>query len=146
MRQPFLTIIFLTLLIISVGCSASQQTNDNSKEESNVYVFDDVSSVDSLKENIDKTGIKEEIVVFSTKNENGYLVQVGAFTSKSRAETFCNEAKSKTKFPLSVTYSDDVKLFVVQLPPFSTKSEAKNVRDELWKINIFKDAFIVPNH
>jgi hypothetical protein len=40
-------------------------------------------------------------------------------------------------------YSDSVKLWVVQLPPFSNREDAETVRNNLWQMKEFKDAFIV---
>lgn len=140
MKIKLLVILAIFVLIFS-ACSSSEETTKENQDEAQpeVYVFDDVTSDE------DTTQAKEEtpIVIEPESNVTQYFVQVGAFTTKERAEQFQKENSSKTTYPMNISYSDDVKLFVVQLPPFATKTEAEKVRNELWLIQTFKDAFIV---
>lgn len=135
--------ILSILSLLLFACSSSEQTtNESNQSESQpeVYVFDDVvEPADSINEI--KETIPAEPVVESTATR--YYVQVGAFTTKERAEQFFNENSSKISYPMNISYSDEVKLFVVQLPAFSTREEAEKIRNELWQISTFKDAFIV---
>ena len=72
-----------------------------------------------------------------------HIVQLGAFTTKTRADERAAFAMKKLSKEIIVSYSDEFKLYVVQLRPFATKDEADQVRNELWKSKDFKDAFIV---
>ena len=68
---------------------------------------------------------------------------MGAFSTKDKAEKFVSENKSKLTYGTVISYSESVKLFVVQIPGFTTKEEAEKVRNKLWETAVFKDAFIV---
>ena len=69
--------------------------------------------------------------------------KVGACTTQGRADQFVKENSSKTNYQLQISYSEDVKLFVVRLPAFSSKIDAEKVRNEFWQSGLFNDAFIV---
>ena len=138
-----LIIILSFTFILFTACSSSEETTTETTQaetQPEVYVFDDVTEpADSVNEV--KETIPPEPVVESPAAK--YIVQVGAFTTKERAEQFYNENSSKISYPMNISYSDEVKLFVVQLPAFSTREEAEKVRNELWQTSTFKDAFIV---
>jgi hypothetical protein len=71
-------------------------------------------------------------------------VQIGAFTTKEKAESFAEMSKTKIKNEIDITYSDPVKLYVVQITPFyKSKKEAELVRDEIKLNSEFNDAWIV---
>jgi cell division septation protein DedD len=128
------SLIFFSVLFLYACSTTEQSSKDSSVKET--YIFDDTSY--ETKENV-----KEEKVVESPKVEKSiFFVQLAAFTSEDRADIFIAENKSKLNYPLVKKYSEKVKLFVVQLPPFSTREEAESVRNSLWKIDAFKDAFI----
>jgi len=138
-----LIIILSFTFILFTACSSSEETTTETTQaetQPEVYVFDDVTepadSIDEVKETI----LPEPVVEPPAAK---YFVQVGAFTTKERAEQFYNENSSKISYPMNISYSDEVKLFVVQLPAFSTREEAEKIRNELWQISTFKDAFIV---
>lgn len=77
-------------------------------------------------------------------NVEYYLVQIGAFTTKDKAEKFASDNKSKIKKEIQISYNEQVNLFVVQLSPlFTEKKEAEKLRNELWKDPAFKDAWIL---
>jgi len=121
-----------------IGCSSSnEQTKDDSEIQKEEYVFD-ASAVDSTV---------HPVVVQTAipKNEaiNKFVVQIGAFTTKEHADERAAFAKKKLSKEIIVSYSEEFKLYVVQLLPFATKAEAVSVRNELWKTKDFKDAFIV---
>jgi len=155
---------FVFLLLISVACSSTKettkQTSDSSSEE--VYVFDDVSDVP----NVDTTLSHEAIEVAveqkaeasqpvspaqpqpvvtptSTTIENGYTVQIGAFSTRDKAETFVKSIKNSISYLLTIKFVEKTGLHAVQLSPFKTRKEAENARNELWKNPKFSDAFIV---
>jgi len=136
------------LLIYLVGCSAMQESEkDNSNEKQNVYVFDDISTSDTTS--TEAKDVTEASISKKDTSETSFqffIVQVGAFSTLEKAETFVEATKGKTDYELNIHYSDEKKLHVVQLPPFRTKEKAEEVRDKLWKISDFNGAFIVvPN-
>jgi cell division protein FtsN len=119
-------------MLFFFGCSSSQETTTNEEEE--IYVFDEVPD----------ESISEEYVppVQATKTTK-YVVQIGAFTTEEKAETFATESRKILDYQLDIEFSPDVELFVVQLPPFNTRAEAEKVRNTLWKNKKFTDAFIL---
>jgi len=142
MKKKNLILLSLVLIIMISACSSSEETTGSNQEESQpeVYVFDDVTEAEDTTQ-VATEAIPVEQVTDS--NEIKYYVQVGAFTTNERAQQFQKENSSKISYPMNISYSDDVKLFVVQLPPFPNRAEAERVRNELWQISVFKDAFIV---
>ena len=141
------SLLFIILLFL-VGCSTVKEgEKDNSTETQSVYVFDDVSS-DSAQTSVSKSN---EATPEPEDNANStiqfFIVQLGAFSTLEKAETFVNNTKDKTDYELNIHYSDEVKFHVVQLAPFRTKEKADKVRDELRQIPEFNGAFtVVPNN
>lgn len=132
MKLYFYSISILFLIFSFFGCTGSQQSTDEDK----VYVFDEIPKENTIE--APKTG------EYPNLSETYYVVQIGAFTTKDRADQFAEMSKTKIKNDISITYSDAVKLYVVQITPFyKSKKEAELVRDEI-KINPeFSDAWIV---
>ncbi|HKI78687.1 MAG TPA: SPOR domain-containing protein [Ignavibacteriaceae bacterium] len=135
--------IFLLLAITIISCSAS---NDSSNEDmqatkaDSVYVFDEVPVTNAPKDTL----VQQPKVTPPKIEITYYVVQIGAFTTKEKAENFMEVAKNLLKHDIEISYSENVKLFVVQLtPPYTTKEEAESVRNELWKMDKFNDAWIV---
>ena len=149
MFKSAFTLIFLLLVIIFISCSTTQQTttNGNDSDSTEVYVFDDV-----VEDTVSNQPEISEPIVFEKSNPDTaiekqvelFIVQIGAYTTRERAQTFVNKHKSKVDYEMNIHFSDKVNLYVVQLPPFRTRIEAETVRNDLWKIEEFKDAFIVP--
>ena len=135
-------------MIGSSGCSTTQQTTDDeSKKQPDIYVFDDVDKVDSLKTTADTTVIEptelaQRAVVLPEKTLK-FIVQVGAFSTKERAESFVSENQSKLDLKMAISFNESTQLQVVQLPPFSTRESAEEYRNKIWKIPVFRDAFII---
>ncbi|NWF49166.1 MAG: SPOR domain-containing protein [Ignavibacteriaceae bacterium] len=126
---------FSVILLLIQGCTPTSETVKEQKSEE-VYVFDEVPSDSLIK--------PDENVQYPTLDVNYYVVQIGAFTTKERAEKFREEAKKKLSNEVSVVYSDQVKLYVVQLSPFYTnKMEAEKLRDQLRLIPDYSDAWIL---
>jgi len=150
-----LNALSLLLIIGFFGCSTSEETTKQTeKKEPDVYIFDDVQkdevnildtakavpSVQEVKvEPVETDSVKIEQPI-STKK---FIIQLGAFTTKERAETFINENKSKTELTMSIIYREQIKLYAVQLPQLTTKEEAERTRNNLWQTPSFKDAFII---
>jgi cell division septation protein DedD len=127
-----------SLLIISAyffisGCSTSQQGSDDEKQ---VYIFDEVPEEKTIE--APKTG------EYPTLKEAYYVVQTGAYTTEEKAEAFAELSRSKTNYKFSVIYGETTKLYLVQVIPFfKSRSEAEEVRNNLWKLQEFVDAWIV---
>lgn len=148
------TAAILLLGFIIYACASTEQTQkstESTTKPAKVYVFDNVTTqldTASTKKDssmaADTSSVSGQNLnkVLLTKNVK-YFVQVGAFTTKARAERFVKLSEDKITFPMNVTYNEKVKLFVVRLPFFRTRDEAEKVRDALWKMKEFKDAFIV---
>ncbi len=153
-------ILFIVFLVVS--CSTSEKsTNKTSSTNEKTYVFDEIKTVPdtaSVKEskitNIPDTSKvqnekqevaeKEKSITEETNEQPLYFVQIGAFKTQEAAEQFVKEAKELLKDQeLTITFSDDKELFVVQLPPFKDRKQAEKVRNRLWRYDKFKDAFIV---
>ncbi|HMN47689.1 MAG TPA: SPOR domain-containing protein [Ignavibacteriaceae bacterium] len=130
MKVIFLSVILL--LSFFIGCTTSQQ----SSEEDKIYVFDEIPKENTI--DAPKTG------EYPNLNQTYYVVQIGAFTTKERADEFAELSKKKIKNEINITYSDAVKLYVVQITPFyKSKKEAELVRDEIRQNPDFSDAWIV---
>lgn len=144
-----LFISFLTLILF-FACSGSQETTKTEEEqkpkENEIYIFDDVPTEKDTIVSNDMT--ETEVDSFENQSnysnyEYSYYVQVGAYSTKARANSFVEENSSKTTYQLSISFSTDVNLWVIQLPPFKTREEAEKVRNEFWENNTFPDAFIL---
>lgn len=136
-------LLFVSLFYI-VGCSATKETEeDTSTETQSVYVFDDITTNDSTAaEEVpanEATNEKEQTSTFEL-----YIVQLGAFSTLEKAESFVNSTKDNTDYELNIHFSNKVNLHVVQLTPFRSREKADEVRDELRNIPEFEGAFIVP--
>jgi cell division septation protein DedD len=130
--------------------------NEKGTGEPEYYLFDDVDLTDSLENNLSN---KSELIIDSVKQKKDksveqqidkaekklekFIIQLGAFSSKERADNFVNDNKDKISFPMSIIYKQQSNLYVVQTPPFKERTEAESVRNALWKLISFKDAFII---
>jgi len=143
-------LFFITFSAFLIGC-ASTEESVKKESEPEIYIFDDVENVDTtqvkLLPDVSKKSdsiqtIKEKEII-EQKPTITYAIQLGAFTSKERAEAYVNENQTKLHFMMLVSFNDAIGLFVVKLPPLQTKEEAEKLRNQLWQIPTFKDAFIV---
>lgn len=133
MKLTFKIFLLLNLVIIFIGCSALQPKTD---DENQVYIFDEVPKEKTIE--VPKT---EE---FPKLNSSYYIVQIGAYTSEEKANEFAEISRTKTNYKCSVVYSENLQLHLVQIIPFfKSRSEAEEVRNNLWKLNEFVDAWIV---
>ncbi len=143
MLKPTKYILFFILTAFLFSCSSSKKVGEESSNggAEEVYVFDDIGVYDDHNSVKDTSAFVSHDVSSETGGE--YIVQVGAFTSQARAERFVAVNQNKIDFPMQISFSDEVKLFVVQLPPFPSRKDAEKVRDNLWTIDTFRDAFII---
>ncbi len=161
----FMKLLIITYLgfLIFFGCSsATHQTSENEQKEEDVYVFDDITNIDtvSLEKDLeqDSSVVKvEQINDFKLTNESDsvvtedsvvfvakkYFIQLGAFSTLENANNFVNDIQSQFNFPLEIFFNNRVNLFTVRTIAFDDRKEAEILRDNLKKTKIFSDAFIV---
>ena len=131
-RLNIAAVIFVLYL---VGCSSSQQTGTNDTGKDSVYVFDSVP--DNFIEEIPALEYPDMGMTY-------YVVQIGAFTTNERAKRFADESKPLLPFDVKISYSRQNNLYVVQLSDYYTsRTEAESVRNDLWKREKFRDAWIL---
>ena len=130
-------IFFFILLIFSlffIYCSSSEEIGKEKEKEDEIYIFDEVPPEDSYK--FEKPGINAKL---------HYVIQIGAFSTRERAELFAEKSRINLNRGMVIRYNDDVNLFIVRLEKiFSSKVEAERVRANLWQIEEYKKAWIKP--
>ncbi|MEW6194729.1 MAG: SPOR domain-containing protein [Bacteroidota bacterium] len=160
--KNILTLNLFLCLIILFGCSATEETQKEEGQKE-IYVFDDVEELDTLKnqpaieavdsartivqtkqDTLTESKVKPDSIAESKNPE--YIIQVGAFSTKERAEQFIKENQIKTEFQLKLSFSEQVHLHVIQLAPFITREDAEAARDRLLGIPAFKGAFIITKY
>ena len=129
------SLLFVTFFAILLGaCSSSKDSTDkNNNDEEGVYVFDEVPASDSFQ-------------IDNAENDLYYnfFVQIGAFTTKISAEDFAEEGMQTLNKEFEVKYSSISNLYTVRLKDFfNSRTEAEKIRNELWQVDKFKDAWIV---
>lgn len=128
-------LMIFIMLVYLTGCSTSQQTQSTDTGKDSVYVFDSVP---------DTTAEKVPALEYPDMGMTYYVVQIGAFTTQERAQRFAEESKQSLPFNVKISFSQQNNLYVVQLADYYTsRSEAESVRNELWKDEKFKDAWIL---
>ncbi|MHC1736854.1 MAG: SPOR domain-containing protein [Ignavibacteriaceae bacterium] len=134
--RPYFFLLISSL--IYYGCSSTQETvkEENSKSDE-IYVFDEVPT-DTVKLDQEPT-ITNPVPPTITK----YYIQIGAFTTREKANEFASASRKSLKKEVFVKFSPDVELFVLHLAAFNTREDAEKMRNELWKKKEFKDAFIL---
>lgn len=147
-------VLFVPLMFLLACISAEQTTDDAVKKTPDVYVFDDIKKIDEPKPDSAKTEVAnaeiknvkakvDTVATTFTAFEKRFTVQLGAFTTKERADLFIKENQSKTSLPLLIQFNAKTKLFAVQVPPYKTKDEADIIRDNLRKFSVFSGSFTV---
>lgn len=128
-----LSIVYLCSILIFVNCSALKQNDENEKQ---VYIFDEVPEEKTIE--APKTG------EYPNTNSAYYVVQIGAYTTEEKANAFAEIGRTKTNYKCSVVYSENLKLYLVQIIPFfKSREEADKVRDNLKQLLEFSDAWII---
>ena len=127
-------IFSLVVILLLSSCSSKDVTKTDTPQKDSTYVFDQVP-VDTVKHQeppqVEQTGTR-------------YTVQMGAFSTKEKADAFTAAAKKKLNLDMTIKFSSEVNLFVVQVtPPYSTKIEAEKERDNIKQFQEYKDAWIV---
>jgi len=134
MKNYFIqSILIISAYFLITGCSTSQQSSEDEKQ---IYIFDEVPEEKTIE--APTTG------EYPSLQEAYYVVQIGAFTTEEKALAFADLSRSKTNYKYSVIYGESIKLYLVQVIPFfKSKTEAEEVRNNLWQLTEFVDAWIV---
>lgn len=151
-KKILLTIIITISVFILAACSASTESAEEIKQEeqtqeeqvtqketADTLYIDEIEFEQPSEENSGEEIIEE----VNTTPVTMYVVQIGAFSTLDKAESFADNARNRLSQDVIVNYDDVKMLYVVQLMPVATKTEAESTRNDLWKIDTFKDAFIV---
>ncbi|MGK9369058.1 SPOR domain-containing protein [Melioribacter sp. Ez-97] len=137
-------LILLASFLFVTGCSSLKETGKSQPAE-DVYVFDDVESIDAdaATDTLENRKQVEELPADEVKKKTvHFIVQLAAFSNRNNAEKFVEINSNKTEYELNIIYKEEVKMYTVQLFPFDSIEKAEMVRDELRKIPEFKNAFI----
>jgi cell division protein FtsN len=127
-------IFSLAVIILFSSCSSKEVTKDETPKKDSTYVFDQVP-VDTVKH--------QEVPKVEPMGTR-YTVQMGAFTTQEKADAFTAAAKKKLNHEMTIKFSSEVNLFVVQItPPYATKMEADKERDNIKQFQEYKDAWTV---
>jgi len=145
MKRKIFSLVLLVFFIAS--CTSTQQSiEENKNQNPEVYVFDNVEKIDTASNNAIpfQDSVAAAIPPLEEKiRSQKFIVQVGAFSTKERAERFVSENKSKVEYEMNISHNSNTNLFVVQFPPFDNRETAENVRNKIWKISSFSDVFII---
>ncbi|HSP87337.1 MAG TPA: SPOR domain-containing protein [Ignavibacteriaceae bacterium] len=135
MKRIFFLFAFIQILNFSCSSSKEETRDEEIKDEDETYIFDEIP-----ENEIENTEEENEVI----SDNIFFLIQIGAFTTKEKAESFADISRNKLGEEISVSYNDEVNLFVVRLDKkFNSKNEAEIVRDELRKMEDYKDAWIL---
>ena len=136
MKKLAALIFSFAVILLLPSCASKEVTKDDTPKKDTVYVFDQVAP-DTVKK-------QAPPVENTTVQTPYYLVQIGAFSTRDKAESFSGIAKTKLNYDVKIKYNDVIKLFVVQLsPPFSSRPEAEKVRNDIRQYKEYNDAWIV---
>jgi cell division septation protein DedD len=144
-----LSLLILSFLLVSCGSSRHDMSEQDGYSNDSVYVFDKPLSPPPPAP--DTTSVQPKVLPPTTPlpppvaNETYYyIIQIGAFKSNERAQALADSAKKEISNKIEISYSSRVNLYVVHLmPPYATKTAAQTAREDLWKKNKFKDAWIL---
>ncbi|MCU0343477.1 MAG: SPOR domain-containing protein [Ignavibacterium sp.] len=134
MKKYFVNpLLIIYALVFIFGCSTTQQSSDT---EEQVYIFDEVPEEKTIEP--PKTG------EYPNTGSTYYVVQIGAYSTEDKAKAFADISGAKTNYKSSIVYSQNLNLYLVQIIPFfKSRTEAEEVRNNLWKLPEFVDAWIV---
>jgi len=126
-------LLLLPLIFFAIGCSSSDTGEDYNSEE--IGIDADTDSLHMII--VPDDNIQEN----ESPQESIYAVQLGAFTTKERAEIFVGIAKAKTAESMRITYSSVTGLYEVHTGQFGSKKDSEKLKNKLRSIPLFKDAF-----
>jgi cell division protein FtsN len=130
-------IFSFAVILLLPSCASKEATKDNTPKKDSVYVFDQVAP-DTVKKQLPPP------VENPTIQLPYYIIQIGAFSTKEKAESFSAVAKTKINYDMTIKLNDLKELYVVQLsPPFTSRPDAEKVRDQIKQIYEYRDVWIV---
>ena len=128
--------IILAILVsfwIVNSCSPFVDTQVKKQETDSLYIFDEIPPENSFKF---ESPVQQTIDV--------YVVQIGAFSNLNTAKEFAEGSRAILNKDIKVEFNEKKNIYVVWLhPPFQDKSTSEVYRNELWKYEEFKDAWVV---
>jgi hypothetical protein len=127
-----IAVCVFTLSILN-SCSSQEVTRIKKQETDSLYIFD-------------KIPVENKFIIEVPKPlfDTVYVIQVGAFSTFEKARNFADNSELKLSRDISIDYSSDKKLYLVQIqPPYKSKEEARKYLFEIRKIKEFSDAWIV---
>ena len=137
MKKSIVFLLLFSFILFVSACSSTNESTDiiSTQETDSLYVFDAP---------VDKSKDENLLLIPNIGNVKLYIVQIGAFTTIEKAKKFAAVRRKKIKYNLDIEYSNSVNLYVVQLKPFyNIKEDAEAVKNNLWKITDFEDAWIL---
>lgn len=131
MNKKGMSALVFSFLVLT-SCSSLKLADD----EKQVYIFDEIPE--------DQTIEAPENGEYPNISSSYYVVQIGAYTTDEKANSFAEIGRTKTNYKCSVVYSENLKLHLVQIIPFfKNREEAEKVRDNLRQLKEFSDAWII---
>lgn len=126
----------LTIAFLFTSCSTTKETvKEETPQKDSVYVFDQAP----VENKIEPLTTKEPLITGTY-----YVIQVGAFSTKEKAETYSQLFKSKVNDETSITFNNEKNLYLVQLVnKFTNKQDAEKKRDLIKENKEFSDVWIV---
>jgi len=120
--------------IFLFGCSPAEKiSEEGEKETDEIYIFDEVPDSEVLKF---ETPPEIENVI--------YEIQIGAFSTKEKAEIFAVSSSNYLNKELYVAFNSAVNLYIVRLSQeFNSRTDAEKIRNEIWSHENYADAWIV---
>ena len=145
-----LSLLILSFLLVSCGSGRHEMTEQDGFSNDSVYVFDKPLTPPPTPPAADTTSVQPKVQPPPTappsveEEKYYYIIQIGAYKSNEKAQAFADSAKKEIPNRIEISYSSRVNLYVVHLmPPYASKAQAEKARQELWKKNKFKDAWIL---
>jgi cell division septation protein DedD len=141
------------LFLILAACSSQVEVTkeETAKEKEEIYVFDDVDQPDTTI--IDTGDAKVEAdtskpaapvnEIIEAATAYLYTIQLGAFTSLERAETFIKENGFKLSEKMEIVFNNGNRLFLVKVGLFNSRTDAEKAQDAIHQAG-FHDAFVTP--
>ncbi|HLG32000.1 MAG TPA: SPOR domain-containing protein [Ignavibacteriaceae bacterium] len=126
---------FLAAAVVFLfGCASSEKiSEDENKTSDETYIFDEVPDSEVLKF---ETPVESEDII--------YEVQIGAFSTKEKAEVFGDRSRNTLNKEVYVSFDSRVNLYIVRLSQeFISRTDAEKIRNELWTHEDYDDAWIV---
>ena len=122
-----------------------ENVNNNELVKPNETVVETVTEpVTTEYEKVETTTNYEQPTTYEEpSNEVQFYVQLGAFSTLARAEKFSSQIDSVVPFALSIIFDSSREFYIVRSTPYSTRTEAESIRNELRNNRKFKDCFIV---